>query len=277
MSPPERLTVFPTRTRPTRLAKTNMTPPDNISPSPEKAKATDHEVKRALAKLKALVGNITTTSQAIIASHWLDKIRLDGESLMNDQAWMMHVPRDDPSFLRIWDTMSFYRILGEPPAFVIPEDWKPNDREMDELGLLNERWVFLAGEGELGNLEDNDYSRAVKERGGSLAERLKAYLEAYKDKIGFEKWNETYIENAKHCVVEVYDAFFKRTGRPHFKSGTFSDCRHFRLLKQIIISEIKSHIKNHTDIFHRHIHGSPAPSQYLFYYNYRGTLSRHNS
>lgn len=201
------------------IAVTTMAP-SKLTMPPKRPRG--NEVEKAVEKLKGLVGNITTNMQAITSSHWLDRIRLDGKSQMNDQAWMLHCPRNDPDFDRIWDTISFYRIMGEVPAFVIPSEWKPDNLEFDELCLLGERWVFLAAEGELGSLEDTPEGRLVTERGGSLAERLKAYLEAHQRRVGFETWDLVHIHSAKYRVIEVYDAFFKRTGRPHFKSGMLS-------------------------------------------------------
>lgn len=165
-----------------------------------------------------LVGDIETPGQIIIASHWLDGIQCDDASTVKDQAWMSHINQGKKRFFRIWDELSFYRIIGEPTAFIVP-GWAPTDRGFDELCLLGERWVFLAAEGALWRLESHEWCRKVKQSGGSLAERLKVYLEVYRETEGVDEWTEQHMNNARFRVIRVYEEFLRAKGRPLFNSG----------------------------------------------------------
>jgi hypothetical protein len=99
---------------------------------------------------------------------------------------MDHVHPGKKRFFRIWDEISFYRTIGEPTAFVVP-GWDASDRGFDELCLLGERLAFLAAENALWKLESYEKIQKVKQNGGTLAQRLKAYLEVHQQMEGFEE------------------------------------------------------------------------------------------
>ena len=186
---------------------------------PKKEKEKDMAIQIAKLELLALVGDVKTPEQIMRASHWLDKIRCDSTSKLNDQAWMSHFNHGHPGFNRIIDEMSFYRIIGEPSAFDFPSSGTLDDRTFEELCLLGERWALLALENILGELEEHPDIHKVKFSGGTVAQRLKAYLEVHKQVVGFDKWSEEHMNNARYRVVQVYDTFLKQRGRPLFKSG----------------------------------------------------------
>jgi hypothetical protein len=181
-------------------------------------------------ELKALVGDVETPDEIIRASEWLDSIQCDRLSDLKDDVWMDQVNMDNDRFFRIWDEISFYRIIGEPTAFVVP-GWVSTDRGFDELCLLGERWAFLAAENALSGLESHEEIQQVKENGGSLAQRLKAYLKVHKKLAGFEKWTEEHMSDARYRVIKVYEAYLEEKQRPlscfgiNFLSGIVSQMK----------------------------------------------------
>jgi hypothetical protein len=130
-------------------------------------------------EFRALVGEVKTAEQVVRASEWLDSIRCDYLSKLKDEAWMDYVNLSHRRYYRIWEEISFYRIVGAPSAHVVP-GWVSSDRGFHELCLLGQRWAFPAAENELWKLEFHEEIQEVKEKGGSLAQRLKAYLNVHK-------------------------------------------------------------------------------------------------
>lgn len=176
------------------------------------------EYQDARRELIAFVGEIETPDQIIKASHWLDQIRSDPKSKLKDEVWMDHVNMENKRFFRIWDEISFFRAVGEPTEFVIP-GWKPNNFAFDDLCVLGERWVFLAAENALRNLEFHEEIQEVKRNGGTVAQRLTGYLRIHKQRAGFDEWVEVRIKDAKWRVIEVYEVFMKENRRPRYRSG----------------------------------------------------------
>jgi hypothetical protein len=172
-------------------------------------------------ELKALVGDVETPEQIIRASEYLDSIRCDRLSELKDDVWMEQFNMDHDRFFRIWDEISFYRIIGEPTAFIVP-GWVSSDRGFDELCLLGERWAFLAAENALSTLESHEEIQEVKDRGGSLAQRLKAYLKVHKKLAGFEKWTDVHMSDARYRVIEVFEAYLEEKKRPLTRFGRIS-------------------------------------------------------
>lgn len=85
-----------------------------------------------------------------------------------------------------------------------------------DLRLLIQRWVSLAANGGLKKLlrMHNSDIRAVVDRGGTQAETLKAYLEAYKEDEGVEEWTKEHMNFARAEVVGAWNRMREQRKRP---------------------------------------------------------------
>lgn len=89
----------------------------------------------------------------------------------------------------------------------------------DELFLLAQRWLSLAASGDLGELEQCDEVRAVKDKRGTPAEVLAAFLESYQRKKAFARWTWRHMSDAK---LEVIKEWNKRQPKRPLDSGGMS-------------------------------------------------------
>jgi hypothetical protein len=104
-------------------------------------------------------------------------------------------------------------MMGEPAAHIVRIGPGPeNKRLFEELHILAQHWVMLAGNGALGNLEEHEDVKAVKARGGSMPDQLRAYLEAYRPENGFDQWRYEHMSDVRSEVVEVCYEFQQKKG-----------------------------------------------------------------
>lgn len=74
----------------------------------------------------------------------------------------------------------------------------------DELLVIAQRWIYLAAVDGLGNLESNEKSIKVKREGGSMGERIRAFLLDYQEQKGFSEFALSSFIEARHQISEIW-------------------------------------------------------------------------
>jgi hypothetical protein len=164
------------------------------------------QVQEQLVALEALVGNVITAKQIQSASLYLDDLRTNNEQdEAKAVAWRLYIDSDKVDTERMWWDLDFWRLMREVPTAVVDFDEIRERYLRDQLLLLAQRWVSLAASGGLGELEQCQEVRAVKEKGGAPAEILKAFLESFKRRKGFERWTRDRMSDARMEVIKVWN------------------------------------------------------------------------
>lgn len=220
----------PTTPKKKRSKKTGPKP----KPKPPK------NVTNMMTTLRKEVGYIKTPNQIIKANHYLDHILNSDEDNVKDSAWreLVNTSRAGYDFDRIWSELSFFRTVGKPMGEILHLGPKET-LTVDELIILAERWVYLAANNALGTLEEPLTAR----NGGSIAERLQAYLDGYQKEAGFEKWSHETMNDARFKVIKVWEEFQRK--RSLSENGQYFI--HFTKRRQLISSDLsESHSSKRT-------------------------------
>ncbi|KAF4624670.1 hypothetical protein G7Y89_g13499 [Cudoniella acicularis] len=160
------------------------------------------------------VGDIDTGERIVKAAHWLDQLRPTKADEIKNKAWRLHVPisGSHTNFRRAWDELSFFWTVGESSKFVVPGG-AADSTAFDELCSIAMRWTLLAAEGQLDIIEDDLQLTESNIGAKTLGERLKAYLDDYKNKAGFETWNGGHMNGAKLRAIKVWEDYLQKEGR----------------------------------------------------------------
>ena len=183
-----------------------------------KVKDLPAEAQAEAASLKKLIGRVTTPGQILKAAHYLDHLKDTENDELRERVFEA-VMEEGADFVRAWDEISFCRMIGEPAAHVVRTGPGPeNKRLFEELHILAQHWVMLAGNRVLGKLGEHKDVKTAEAGSCSMPGQLRAYLEAYRREKGFDQWTYAHMSDARSKVVEVCYEFQQKKGL--FPPGT---------------------------------------------------------
>jgi hypothetical protein len=157
--------------------------------------------------LENTLGELTTRDQIIRASDYLDDQvddEGDEEERFRKKAFDLCVATDPINSSSIWLDINFYRLIGDVPASVITEYDTNEGLPYKDMHLIAQRWASLSLHGRLGSIRRFADVQAVKQQGGSPSQILGAWLERYRRRNGFDKWNREHMREARLSIVEIW-------------------------------------------------------------------------
>lgn len=162
------------------------------------------EAQAERATLKKLIAPVTTPAQILNATHYLDHLGHTDSDELRERVFEV-VMQEGADFVRAWDEISFCRMVGEPVGHVVRIGTGSENKPLiEELHILAQHWVMLAGNGALGMLGEHKDVKTGEAGGGSMPGQLKAFLAAYKREKGFDQWTCANMSDARSRVVEVH-------------------------------------------------------------------------
>ena len=183
-----------------------------MSPLKRPSGRRSREINTELQNLKQMLGSITTEEQVATASKFQAGLRHSSKDKNIYMAWEIHLDENCDRG-RAWAEIMLHRATGHSSAFYVPEQQEGatvlETGAIDELDICAVGFVRLVAEGRVHHLYgDID---VVHAHDATLAEKLRAYIRAYKSKAGFEYWTYKEVVDLRHDIYQVvHGATIKR-------------------------------------------------------------------
>jgi hypothetical protein len=189
------------------------------------AKKMENQAKKEMKdRFAAIVGNAETLEKIAAASQWMTSMTCTPQDLLKFHTFNAHMK--ELKEYNVWPDIIQYRMIGQISTYFLSgqslRDRKPDDiNALDELEISVCGWVRLASEGRLSRLEEFAGVENGEGRYKSVAERLKAFMDAYKRKGEYDIWTYDRMKVLRYDIYKVVHELDAETERPMLPSSEF--------------------------------------------------------
>jgi hypothetical protein len=187
------------------------------------AKKMESQAKKEMKnRFTAIVKKAETLGQVAAASQWMTSMTCTPQDCLRFQTFNAHMRELKEH--NVWPDIIQYRMIGQISTYFLPgqrlRNGKPDDiNALDELEVSVCGWVRLASEGRLSRLEEFAGVENGEKRYKSVAERFKAFMDAYKRKGEYDIWTYDRMKVLRYDIYRVVHELDAEAERPMLPSS----------------------------------------------------------
>jgi hypothetical protein len=175
-------------------------------------------------QFSTMVGKAETLEQVAAASQWMTFMLCTPRDPLKFEIFNAHMEKI--GLPKVWAEIIQYRMIGQISTYFLPGQSLRNGGQddinaLDELEISVCGWVRLASEGRLSRLEEFAEVEDGEGRYNSVAERFRAFMDAYKRRGNYEEWTYNRMKVLRYDIYKVVHELDAEDERPMLPSSEY--------------------------------------------------------